>query len=115
MSLDDLLKSLHQEYISALPEKLTKIEQQIQRQDRDSLRESFHKLKGTGMTYGLPEVSQVGEVAEDICLQKPAQAIEAAHLALAILRDIHQTRAQNKSFDCLADARFAAIQKVLQN
>ncbi len=115
MSFADLLKSLAQEYLAALPEKIAKIEEQIRAQSPEQLRESFHKLKGTGKTYGFPEVSELAQVVEDICKDQPVHALKAAEDAVQLLRDIHATRQSQQSFDCTSDARFVTMQKLLQN
>jgi hypothetical protein len=44
VSFEDLLKTLQQEYLSALPEKITRIRAQIDASSTTEVRESFHKL-----------------------------------------------------------------------
>lgn len=115
MSFDDLLKTLHQEYLSSLPIKISSIQNQMQVGDPSELRESFHKLKGTGRTYGLPEVSELAAVVEEICIDYPPKAVAAVGLALDILREIHTARLSGKPFALEVDERFNQIRKLLQN
>ncbi len=71
MNFDELLKSLHKEYLTSLPSKIDSIAQQAIKGSAAELRESFHKLKGTGRTYGMPEVSELATLVEDLCAEFP--------------------------------------------
>jgi len=115
VSFDDLLKSLHQEYLSSLPGKIISIREQMRAGDPSELREAFHKLKGTGRTYGLPEISELAAAVEEICMDTPANAVTAVGHALEIMHDIHTLRLQHKVFPLDSDPRFALIRKLLQN
>jgi HPt (histidine-containing phosphotransfer) domain-containing protein len=115
VNFDELLKTLHQDYLSSLPKKIVSIREQIQAGNPSDLRESFHKLKGTGRTYGMPEVSELSAVVEEVCSDYPQNAVTAAGHALGILQDIHAARVSGKHHDVEADPRFALIRKLLQN
>ena len=60
MNLDDVLAKLQKTYIKNMPEKLQLMKTHINAKDFKALREEFHKIKGTGRTYGLPEVTDLG-------------------------------------------------------
>ena len=77
MSFEDLLKNLQVDYVAAIPNKIAQIRAQVRNADVPALRESFHKFKGTGRTYGLPEVSELAEVVERICIDTPDRAVLA--------------------------------------
>ncbi len=115
MNFDELLKTLHQDYLTALPKKILLIGEQVLAGNASDLRESFHKLKGTGRTYGMPEVSDLAAVVEQVCLNFPKNAVTAAGHALEILKDIHAARKQSRAHALEGDSRFSAIQKLLQN
>jgi HPt (histidine-containing phosphotransfer) domain-containing protein len=115
MSFEEMLKNLQREYLSSLPEKIATIEKMVQKNEGPALRDTFHKLKGTGRTYGLPEVSVLGEAVEEVCIQRPVNAVSAASLAVMILRDIHAKRQHQQEFDVNADPRLESIRKLLQN
>ena len=114
MNLEEMIKTLQQEYLAGLPEKITQIETIIQSKESAAIRDSFHKLKGTGTTYGLPEVSELGQAVEEVCIQRPASAAEAGTLGVALLREIHRSRQHQKPFNVSADSRFATLHKLLQ-
>ena len=116
MSFDDLLKTLQKDYLDSIPQKIEAIRAQISEvssgtASTSQLRESFHKLKGTGRTYGLPEVSELAELVEDVCSTAPRDAVQAATHALAILQDIHSAHSQSRPFDLHQDERFRQISK----
>jgi HPt (histidine-containing phosphotransfer) domain-containing protein len=113
MSFEDLLKSLQVDYVAALPKKIAIIKSQIHAADLPALRESFHKFKGTGRTYGLPEVSELAEAVERLCIDESSHAITAAGHAVAVLEDIHKARAANQSYSLATDPRYLEIRKHL--
>jgi HPt (histidine-containing phosphotransfer) domain-containing protein len=115
VSFEELLKTLRAEYLAALPDKIEIISKQITTGNTAELRDSFHKLKGTGKTYGMPEVSDLSEITETICMQKPAQAQAAAEQAVGLLRDIHAARQNQQPFVLDPDPRYQMIRKLLQN
>ena len=79
------------------------------------LREAFHKLKGTGRTYGMPEVSELAALVEEICSDRPQHAVGATGHALSLLEAIHAARMSGNNFDLENDPRFQEIRKLLQN
>jgi HPt (histidine-containing phosphotransfer) domain-containing protein len=115
MNFDELLKTLHQDYLTSIPQKIISIRDQINAGQPADLRESFHKLKGTGRTYGMPEISDLSAVVEEISIDYPAKAVSAASHAIEIMHDIYNARIQGRSHDLEGDARFASIRKLLQN
>lgn len=114
MSFEEMLKSLQKEYLSSIPEKIKVIEALISAGETHDIREAFHKLKGTGRTYGLPEVSEMAEVVEQICLEHPVNAARAAGTALSILRDIYSARNSQLTYTLSEDVRMQDIRKLLQ-
>lgn len=114
MSFDDLLKTLQKDYLKSIPDKIKVIENHIQASDTHNVRESFHKLKGTGRTYGLPEVSELAEIVESVCIQHPQSGVRAATEALPVLQDIYQSRQTQQAYAFGNDVRVEALRKLLQ-
>lgn len=114
MNFDELLKTLHQDYLSSLPKKIVSIREQMKTGNASDLRESFHKLKGTGRTYGMPEVSELAALVEAICAGFPDNAVTATGHALDIMQDIYNARSKAQAHDLDGDARFALTRKLLQ-
>lgn len=73
------------------------------------LKDAFHKLKGTGKTYGLPEISELAAVVEEACLLDPGAGRRQAERALPLLRDIARTRHAGQAFVLTTDERWVAL------
>jgi HPt (histidine-containing phosphotransfer) domain-containing protein len=115
VSFEELLKTLRTEYLASLPEKIKIIEEQIKTGAVKELRDSFHKLKGTGKTYGMPEISDLCEVTEAVCIQNPQRGSIAALESLPLMRDILKAHQAGQVFALEQDARFQSLRKLLQN
>lgn len=109
MNIAEMLKELQKEYISELPDKLQVIKASFLRNDIDELRGHFHKLKGTGSTYGIPELSELGLIAEGICSQRPRHLAEVIPLCLELIHEIHIARTQQQPFNLSEDSRFIKV------
>lgn len=109
MSFEDMMKQLKEEYISSLPEKIFEIEARVNAGSVTELREDFHKLKGTGKTYGLPEISQLAEVVEKICTHQPDKAVEVSKTAVDLLKRIHHHRQSSEVYKLLENENFHKI------
>lgn len=112
MNFDEMLKSLQQDYLASIPAKIADLEQCLANSDTNALREAFHKLKGTGKTYGLPEISDLGAAVEKICIERPHAAISAATLAVALMQEIHRARISQAIFQLETDARMQQLLKL---
>ncbi len=85
MSIQDLLAELQKNYLASMPDKMKTIETLMKAGKTDLLRTEFHKLKGTGRTYGLPEISQLGAAVERLCeIDRPVLS-QAVPLALTLM------------------------------
>lgn len=109
MSFEEMLKNLRRDYLESMPDKISNIRKQIDGGATDGLRDSFHKLKGTGKTYGIPEISELAATVESICLSAPDRAEVAARQAVAILLDITSARKSDTEFKLKTDPRFKAL------
>ena len=106
MSIHDVLAELRKTYLEALPARADGIEKLLNEGKYNEVETEFHKLKGTGKTYGLPEVSQVGEVAERLVEHGSTSAEESVPAAIKVLRKITTSRAEGKPLDLEKDADF---------
>lgn len=114
MNLDEMLKELQKNYIKTMPDKLAAMTKHIEAKNFQSLREEFHKIKGTGKTYGIPEISDLGAVFEEILIKcefhpDPQWTIDA----LGIFQDIHTARVEGHAFEIFSDERFKNLQNAL--
>lgn len=99
MNFDQMMTELRTEYIASMPGKIDEIRALAAAKDSSGLREAFHKLKGSGKTYGVDEVSELFAVCEKLCLDKPQISLQVAHLALKIFISIYESRITEKSFN----------------
>jgi chemotaxis protein histidine kinase CheA len=113
MDFEKMMEELRAEYLAAMPQKFIDIGEHISKKDIAVLREDFHKLKGTGKTYGMGEISELGEVVEKICLTKNEQALHAAEVGLKLLMAIHKMRLTKKPFAIQDNAEFLEIKKLV--
>lgn len=54
---DPEMADLVEEFVSAMSERITAIEEALQSEDRDSLRRHMHQLKGACGGYGFPQLT----------------------------------------------------------
>lgn len=97
--LKEILEGLKREYLKNLPEKIETAKKLWKSGDIDLLETEFHKLKGTGKTYGLPEISELGLIAEELCSKDGPTRDRAVGLTLDILGQIHKARLAGNEFD----------------
>lgn len=109
MNLNDLLKSLQKEYLNDLPARIEGMKGHLIQMDARALMEDFHKLKGTGQTYGIPEISELGLKMEVLLNKFPEEGLKHAPAALDVLTEIHQARIKGEIFNLSQDQRFQSI------
>lgn len=84
--LNDLLRRMQAEYLESVPEKIQKIQEARASGDLKRLRTEFHRLRGSGKTFGFPEITRLGESLERIIDRcQEAERERAVDLALALL------------------------------
>jgi len=57
--LDAVLQSLRNYYAAALPDKIGNLRELWVQQNAEELQKAAHKLKGSGESYGFPEISSI--------------------------------------------------------
>jgi HPt (histidine-containing phosphotransfer) domain-containing protein len=116
MSLEDVLAKLQKTYITNIPEKLKHMKTHIDAKDYKSLREEFHKIKGTGRTYGIPEITDLGAVFEEILIVSDFKPqINWALDAYDLFKDIYTSRSKDKAFNIAQDPRYRNLMSTLQS
>lgn len=109
MSIEDLLKELQLEYIHSIPEKIKEIKEFLEKKDLDSLINSYHKLKGSGKTYGLDEVSVLGQFFEIWMREQKEKALPFVPKSMEILERIFTSRSQSKPYDLESDPEYQKL------
>ncbi|MEO1534573.1 MAG: response regulator [Planctomycetota bacterium] len=83
---DDEMREVADDWLSALPDRLSDAGDALRRGDMASAARVAHAIKGSGGTLGFPELTQPSMRLESACLSGDP---EAAHAALADIRDVH--------------------------
>jgi HPt (histidine-containing phosphotransfer) domain-containing protein len=109
MNFEQMMADLQKEYLASFPEKLLELDVLIAAENHDEIKNFFHKLKGTGRTYGFPEVSDLGAVLEGICENSPDAGAEAAKKGKLVLKAIHTNRLSKKPYDLEKDTHFSEL------
>lgn len=112
MSINDVLEELRKTYIDGLKGKVETIEHLWKERRYSEIETEFHKLKGTGKTYGLPEVTQVGEVAERLCELGSQSADGVISPANRLLLKIAEARKANTVLDLECEADFLRLREM---
>jgi HPt (histidine-containing phosphotransfer) domain-containing protein len=107
--LSDLFAELKGEYLESFPEKFSAMQSYWQSGQRDALQNEFHKIKGTGTTYGLPEVSEVAEIIEDMCIQNSDRLGVGILLAFDLLHKICENYKHNIPYELHKDPLFKRL------
>jgi diguanylate cyclase (GGDEF)-like protein len=89
-SHDEAYRELQREYLDELPRMLAELRSDIEsfrKGDKvlPALRTGFHRLAGSGGSYGFPEISEISRAAERLVMTDPPPA-QAAKLEEAIKR-----------------------------
>jgi HPt (histidine-containing phosphotransfer) domain-containing protein len=67
-SQHDMMNSLRQSYVASFPQKLAAFSDAVETRQFEVLSRLGHQLKGSGTSYGFPELSQLGQAFEDAAL-----------------------------------------------
>jgi HPt (histidine-containing phosphotransfer) domain-containing protein len=85
MDISDIVNQLKKEFLETFPEKIILIKQSISNKDLHTLEMEFHKFKGIGSTYGMPEITEMGLHIEKLLKNKNKNSLEAANIGVEIL------------------------------
>ncbi len=99
-----MLLELKEDYLKALPKKIAKINQLIGEEKWNELHDEFHKLKGTGKTYGFPQISQVCQILENLSALRPIEDKSLFIQSSALLARMQQSYEQDQAFDLEKDS-----------
>lgn len=108
-NFNDLMKELQLEYLASFDEKIKNIQTYYEGRDWDSLELEFHKLKGTGSTYGIPEVTTLFEILEKVCRTHKSLEQENIEGTLGLLALIRKKYLEGFPFDLSSQEAFQKI------
>jgi len=88
--LSSVLGELKNDYLKKLPQKIDNLKTLTTAKDWQALEDEYHKLKGTGKTYGFPEISVLCEKLELLSQQEAHRSCELFQSAHELLERLHQ-------------------------
>jgi chemotaxis protein histidine kinase CheA len=110
MSLNDLMIKLQKDYLDSLPTKMKTIEAHWKNDLIEELEGEFHKMKGTGLTYGMPELSLLAREMENLCAARQTDHIaRAMPIALTLIEKTRLERIAGRAFDLSSDASYRRL------
>lgn len=108
MNIKNLLAELQKDYLNTFQEKIENLKTLYAQGKLEELKTEYHKLKGTGRTYGLPEVTQLGDALEVLCEHPDALQI-AVPISATVLAKIRDERKKGEILDMDLDRDFQVI------
>lgn len=109
MSFQEMMENLKKEYIQSIPEKIAEIKTLKNTQDLPGLRNAFHKLKGSGQTYGLPEISEIAAPVEGLFKIGSQEALPACDRALVLFEKLYQAETHHLPFRLQEQPEFLTL------
>lgn len=110
--LSEVLDDLKKEYILSFPKKLEKIEKLTAEKNWKELADEYHKLKGTGKTYGFPQISTLCEKMELMANQSSTQQRPLFESGFTVLKKLLTAYQQNSSFSIHEDPLFLMLNEI---
>lgn len=111
-SYNEMMAELRKEYLDSFDEKFQAMRTYFEGQDWYSLELEFHKLKGTGSTYGVPEVTELCRLMETTCRDRGALAEKQLNDSIELLKNIKDKYEQGQDFELSSDPRYLELQKI---
>jgi len=107
-----IMAELKNEYLESFDEKFVLLQQYYDQKDWDRLELEYHKLKGTGATYGVPEVSELCEQLERLCREQKSLSLRLLHNSIELLKKIRTKYNDDVEFDLSSDPHFQETKKL---
>ncbi len=104
------MKQLQEDYLKSLPEKIVQLQHAKMNKDWEVLQNDFHKLKGSGKTYGFPQITDIAQIVEQILeLEKnPDKLSVISQKGIELLDKIAKN---DVGFDLVSDVEFQELLK----
>lgn len=99
MSLDDLLAQMRLEYLEVLPQRIETLKKLADAQNWSQIEVEFHKLKGTGKTYGIGAVSELCAALENLAKKQSNAELPQIWLGINGLEKILASELDGQTFD----------------
>lgn len=109
--LNDLFIELKQEYLESFDEKIESIMTFWFRRDLKNLKNEFHKIRGTGTTYGVHEATAIAEILEDLCDDNSPKLGLSIMIFVEMLRHIRFQHEHKNTLELDSQKCFLALKR----
>ena len=110
---NSIIAELRQEYLESFPAKFELFRKLFEDKDFSGIELEYHKLKGTGKTYGAPEISTVAGLMEAICHHQGSVTETQFLMSMELLDAIGNKYLSQKDFSLERDSRYSLLTKDL--
>jgi HPt (histidine-containing phosphotransfer) domain-containing protein len=87
-----MLRDLREAYCRSLAAKLTQLSEALSARNLETVNRLGHQMKGSGRSYGFPDVSEIGARIEEAAGDRRVVALEAMLLELKdLIQRLEQT------------------------
>lgn len=108
---NEIMAELQKEYLASFDEKFRLLKKCFQDQDWNGLELEYHKLKGTGATYGVPEVTDLCRIMESICQKTGSLNNEQLNSSILLLSKIKDKYTKKTDFQLSDQPEFIKIKQ----
>jgi HPt (histidine-containing phosphotransfer) domain-containing protein len=109
---EDMIAELRSDYLESFDEKFSLMKSYAASQEWYSLELELHKLKGTGSTYGAPEVTELCQVMEARCREQGSVPAADLTVTIELLEEIRKKYTVGTPFELTSDPRFVGLKKI---
>jgi len=109
---ESLIKELRVDYLKSFPEKIANLNDFFSKKDWEKLENEFHKIKGTGKTYGIPEMSEICGLMEGLCRNNLPSVEKCFPLAIQIIKIIENAYNSDISLNLKETESFHELTKL---
>lgn len=107
-----LMSELRLEYLQSFAEKYSTLRECFSQSDWYSIELEYHKLKGTGATYGVPEVTELCRHLERICRETKKIDKQTLETSIELLERIKEKYLENSEFELISHPDFQKISQL---
>lgn len=104
-----MMEDMRKDYLLSFPHRIASIRSYMSENKWQCVHQEYHKLKGSGKTYGFAEISIICEVLETLSTDPPRADIRLFEDAISLLERLHQSYLKNRAFDLKSDPVAARI------
>ncbi len=115
MSIQEILAGLQKTYLAAMPDKIKNLNALWSAGELEKLETEYHKLKGTGRTYGLPEFTELGATLERLCEINVTSLPQAVPLSLDLLGRMRDARLKGLSLNLDDEPDYQTLMKLVED